>query len=128
MATYSEFARSFSAKIANRPRAVRRCEPGRADAPCRDEGAFDMQAFRLCRGSLGRRADDALEQIVHLVEEGIEVVVGLVDDDLAGLVVLQRTDIDRLLSFSPSIAAIAAVLPAPVAPAPNGVFCTKSTS
>ena len=38
----------------------------------------------------------AFEQVVHVVEVRIEIVVGLVDDDLA-LVVLERADVDRLL-------------------------------
>ena len=51
--------------------------------------------------SLSRRAYDPLEQIIHLVEERVEIVVGLVDHDLACLVIFERADVDRLLGLQP---------------------------
>ncbi len=77
------------------------------------------------RSISGDRADDAFEQIIHLVEERIEIVVGLVDHDLAGLVVLQRPDIDRLpWPSGPRSPRSPPSCRLRVAPAPNGVFCT----
>src|SRR6202042_1107957 len=61
--------------------------------PCGRWGFAARLGLRRCRS--GDRTLDAVEQIIHLVQERIEIVVGLADDDLA-FVVLQRTDIDRL--------------------------------
>src|SRR5271165_5675767 len=93
--TYSEFTRSLTAKsdrvvgdavfsITSRGASVA-------------TGASDTGLLR----ALGRGADHAFEQIVHLVEERVEIVVGLVDHDLAGLVVLERPDVDRLPRLQP---------------------------
>ena len=92
MAAYSELARSFSARsdaVFRDPVPIRSRE-----APVA-RGAFDLRPSAL--RPLSRRAHDPLEQIVHPVEVGVEIVVGLVDHNLAGLVVLEWADIDRLL-------------------------------
>src|SRR5271157_5596239 len=93
---YAELTRGRSTK-SERPASAARGSINSRGAPVA-RGAFDTGSFP---SASGRRADDALQQIVHLVEERIEVVVGLIDDDLAGRIVLERPDIDRLLRFEP---------------------------
>src|SRR3984957_15249742 len=97
IATYSELTRSFSAR--SEP-AFRDPVPIRSPGAPVARGAFDMRLPALPR-SLRCRAHHALKQIIHLVEERVQIVVGLVDHDLAGLVVLERPDIDRLLRLQP---------------------------
>src|ERR1700727_1417568 len=97
IATYSEFTRSLSAILEP---AFRDPVPITSREASVARGAFDMRLPALPQ-SLSRRAHDPLKQIVHLVEERVEIVVGLVDHDLARLVVLERTDIDRLLRLQP---------------------------
>src|ERR1700688_1039043 len=94
MAIYSELARSFSA--ISEP-AFRDPAPIRSREAPVTTGASDIRAVPSLLGFLGRRAHHPLEQVVHLVEERVEIVVRLIDHDLACLVVLERTDIDRLL-------------------------------
>src|SRR5271167_3224064 len=93
MTTYSELTRSRSAKSDPAARDATGSTMARG-APVAT-GGFDTGSFP---SSLGRRADDALQQVIHLVEERIEVVVGLVDHDLA-FIVLERPDVDRLLGL-----------------------------
>src|SRR3984957_8650945 len=96
IATYSELTRSFSA--ISEP-AFRDPVPIRSRLAPVARGAFDMRLSALPR-SLRCRAHNALEKVIHLVEERVEIVVSLVDHDLA-FVVLERPDIDRLLGFQP---------------------------
>src|SRR5271165_30048 len=96
MRTYSELARSRTAK-SELPARVPSGSINSRGAPVSNT-PFATGSFP---SASGRRADDALQQIVHLVEEGIEVVVGLIDHDLAGRVVLERPDVDRLLRLEP---------------------------
>src|SRR5271156_3615183 len=96
MTTYSELARSRTAKSAEPARLAIGSIKSRGAPVAR--GAFDTGRFP---SASGRRAHHALQQIVHLIEEGVEIVVGLVDDDLAGLVVFERPDVDRLLRLEP---------------------------
>ena len=119
MTTYSELARNRTAK-SSAPLALRR------DRRCRaGPGRERRVRHGLFRVPSGRRADDALEQIIHLVEERIEIAVGLVDHDLAGLVVLERADIDRLSGLQALDRGERRLLaPAPSQPAPNGVLRT----
>src|SRR6476646_10090246 len=97
MATYSKFARSFRA--ISDP-AFRDPSPIKSREAPVARGAFDIRLSALSRSS-SRRAYNPLEQVIHLVQERVEIVVGLVDHDLARLVVLERADIDRLLGLQP---------------------------
>src|ERR1700722_19793688 len=96
MAMYSEFARSFSAKSEPAFRDPAPIRPREAPVAT---GASDMR-LSVSAGILGRRAPLPLEEVVHLVEERVQIVVGLVDHDLA-FVVLERADIDWLFRLQP---------------------------
>ena len=82
MTTYSELARSRSGEIRTRRRAT---PAPISRARRRSQRARSTPGFPSPLRSLGRRADDALQQIIHLVEERVEIVVSLVDHHLAVL-------------------------------------------
>src|SRR5271169_3566082 len=82
---------------------------------------------KVVRNFSGGRPDDAFDQIVGAPEAAVIKVEGLGGNPVA-FVVLDAAHEDRFVAFMSSIVACTAFRVASFAPAPNGVFRTRSLS